>query len=334
MSLRILFFGHDQIGACALRRAREEGHEVCGVVVRSDAAADDALRLAAAALEIDVTAPAKVNAPAFADEARRLAPDVILSVNYNQILGADLLALPPRGAVNVHNGLLPDYGGGGGLYGAVINGETSFGQTAHFMIDRIDSGDILVQNELPILPADTMAELQARAVEKIGDTVGAALAAIDTGRISRTPQSTPGSYFPRRPDGDELVDWSEASELLLRKIRARNPGPGNVTYAADTRVTIWKAAATAVPRYIAPVGQVIARPDEGVVVKTGDSAILLQQVQIDAGPMIVPRFPVGTCFLANWRKAYLDLRGSCRALEARVTALEAALDAARTGAGA
>lgn len=331
--MRILFFGHDEIGARALRRVVADGHTVCGVVLRADAS-DDVVRSAAAALNLKIMQPEQVNAPEFVETAQTLRPELILSVNYNQILGAALLALPAGGAVNVHNGMLPNYGGGGGLYGAVINGETRFGQTAHFMIDRIDAGDIIVQQSMPIEPADTMAELQARAVERIGDTVGEALEAIAGGRVARKPQGDPGSYFPRKPDGDELIDWTEPSELLLNRIRARRLGPGNVTYLGDRRVTIWKAAATNVPRFIGAVGQVIARRDDGIVVKTGDTAILVQEVQIDDGPTTVPRSPVGTCFLANWRKAYLDLHASHRALAARVAALEAALEGMRTGAGA
>lgn len=333
MNLRLLFFGHDDIAARALRRALQDRHTVCGVVLRAEAG-DDPLRAAASALNLTVMQPAKVNAVEFVGTVRALQPELILSVNYNQILGAALLAIPTRGAVNVHNGMLPDYGGGGGLYGAVINGEATFGQTAHFMIDRVDAGDIIVQHVLPIEPSDTMAELQARAAAQIGGTISEALAAIATGRAVGKPQDRPGSYFPRKPDGDELVDWSEPSELLLNRIRARRPGPGNVTYVGDRRVTIWKAAATGAPRYIGPVGQVIGRREDGVVVKTGDTAILLLEVQIDDGPTIVPRFPIGTGFLANWRKAYLDLRASYLALDVRVAALEAALESMRTGAGA
>lgn len=328
--MKVLFFGHDEVGARALRRLIDDGHVICGVVLRAEAKSD-ALEHAAVDLRLPTLRPARVNGFDVLDWARALAPDLVVSVNYNQIFGPALLALAPRGAVNVHNGMLPNYGGGGGLYGAVINGETAFGQTAHFMIDRIDAGDIIVQRTIPIRPDDTMAELTARSVEHIGDTIGEAVAVIAQGRVVARPQGERGSYFPRKPDGDELIDWSETSALLLRKIRARRPGPGNVTYCGEQCVTIWKAAATSTPAYIGPVGQVIARGDAGVVVKTGDSVILVQEVQVDDGPIVVPRLPLGTCFLANWRKAYVDLRASHRALDARVATLEAALQSLRAG---
>ncbi len=328
--MKVLFFGDDEIGARALRRVAADGHEVCGVVLRA-VPGNALVAEAASELGFPVFQPERVNAQDFVEVARRLAPELILSVNYNQILGTALLALPPRGAVNVHNGMLPDYGGGGGLYGAVINGESSFGQTAHLMDETIDSGDILMQRTFPILPDDTMAELLARAAAGVADTVSQALQGIASGRAVARPQGADGSYFPRKPDGDEIIDWSESSVLLLNKIRARRPGPGNVTYVGDRRLVVWRAAATRVPTYVGPAGQVIARRPEGVVVKTGDSAILLREVQFDGELPRVPRLPVGTCFLANWRKAYLDLRADVLALERRVRQLEALLNTVRAG---
>lgn len=320
--MRILFFGDDRIGANALERLVKDGHDICGVVLRS-APANDEVEKTARRLGRQVYQPAKVNDASFLEAARACRPDLVVSVNYNQIMRADLLALAPKGAVNVHNGLLPDFGGGGGLYGAVINGQTSFGQTAHYMNDQIDAGNILAQRTYPIHPDDTMRELIQRAAEGVGDTISEAVTRASAGDPGR-PQGRPGSYFPRKPDGDEIVDWNEPSQLLLDKIRARRPGPGNVTYIGDRRVVIWKASKSDVPAYRGAAGQVIARTPGGVLVKTGDSAILIEEIQFDGEAVSVPRLPVGACFLANWRQAYLELRSAVRDLERQVAALQQA----------
>lgn len=320
--MRILFFGDDRIGANALERLVKDGHEICGVVLRSQPINGD-VEKAARRLGLQVHQPANVNDAAFLEAARACRPDLVVSVNYNQIMRADLLALAPNGAVNVHNGMLPDFGGGGGLYGAVINGQTSFGQTAHYMNDQIDSGNILAQRTYPIHPGDTMRELIERAADGVGDTISEAVRLAAEGHPGR-PQGRLGSYFPRKPEGDEIIDWTEPSRLLLDKIRARRPGPGNVTYVGDRRLVIWKASASEVPDYRGAAGQVIARTPNGVVVKTGDSAILVEEIQFDGEAVSVPRMPVGTCFLANWRQAYLELRAAVRELERQVAALQQA----------
>ncbi len=320
--MRILFFGDDRIGANALDRLVRDGHEVCGVVLRREPV-NDVVETAARGLGFEVHRPGKVNDAAFVTAARTCRPDLVVSVNYNQIMRAGLLAMAPKGAINVHNGLLPDFGGGGGLYGAVINEQTSFGQTAHYMNDQIDSGNILVQRSYPILPSDTMQELVARAAEGIGDTISEAVSLAAAGDAGQ-PQRRHGSYFPRKPEGDELINWSEPARLLLDKIRARRPGPGNVTYMGDRRLIVWKAAACDVPEYLGPVGQVIGRTPDGILVKAGDSAILVEEIQFDGEPVSVPHVPVGTCFLANWRQAFLELRAGVRDLERQVADLRSA----------
>jgi methionyl-tRNA formyltransferase len=321
--MNILFFGDDEWAARALDRLARDGHALCGVVVRV-APGNGALTEAATRLGVPVLQPTDVNASAFVESVKRLAPDMIVSVSYDQIFGPAVLQIPGKGAINVHNGLLPNYRGGGGLYGAVINGETTFGQTAHLITAVVDGGPIVVQRELPIRPDDTMAELLARATDSMPDTVSQAVRAVETGAAAVRPQPMEGSYFPRKPPGDELIDWSEPSRLLLDRIRARRPGPGNVTFLGRRRIVVWKASATNYPAYEGPVGQVLARRSDGVVVKTGDSAITLHEVQIDGGETIVPRFGVGATFLSNWRHAYLEMRSELDRMAARVQELELA----------
>ena len=322
--MKILFFGDDDWAARALTRLVTDGHVVCGVVIRVEPR-NGALAEAAGHLRVPVLQPADVNAGAFVESVKRLAPDVIVSVSYDQIFGPAVLQIPARGAINVHNGLLPNYRGGGGLYGAVINGETTFGQTAHLITAVVDGGPIIVQRELPIRPDDTMAELLARATESMPDTVSQAVHAIEAGTAALPEQPAEGSYFPRKPPGDELIDWSEPSRLLLDRIRARRPGPGNVTFLGRRRIVVWKASATRYPVYEGPVGQVLARRSDGVVVKTGDTAITLREVQIDDGETIIPRFAVGATFLSNWRHAYLEIRSELDRVAERVQELERAL---------
>jgi methionyl-tRNA formyltransferase len=126
-----------------------------------------------------------VNAPAFVESLRAQAVDVIVSLNCPQRVKRPLLSLPARGCVNVHFGLLPRYRGILPIFHALLNGERSFGVTAHFMDDQLDNGDIIVQREVPIQPGDDLDTLYPKAFTAAAEVLDAALEALETDRVER-----------------------------------------------------------------------------------------------------------------------------------------------------
>ena len=315
--MKILFFGDGKWAANSLLRLHQEGWTVQGVVVRTRPT-DSSLTIAADELGLAVWQPERVNAPEFVEQVVKLAPDLCVSVSYDQILRNSLRNVAPKGFINLHAGKLPLYRGRNVVNWALINGETEIGVTSHFLDDGIDTGDIILQQTLPISWTDTYGDVLERVVEKIPDLVINSVSLIARGEVQRQPQAhLPGTYFPARGPGDEWLDWSDTSRNLHNKIRAiTHPGPGARTTLKSRVVIIWRGFYDpSWPNYIATPGQVVGRVEgRGVIVKTGDSTVILEEVQFeDDESACLPEWSIGT-------RLGIDLAQTLRSLEVSTTA--------------
>jgi len=316
--MRLLFFGDGTWATQSLLRLAQEGWELLGVVTRVEPS-DPELLESAQALGLPLFQPTKVNTPEFVAQVTALRPDLNLSVSYDQILHRPILESAPQGFINFHSGKLPDYRGRNVVNWALINGEKEIGLTAHYVNEEIDTGDIILQRTLPIAWTEGYGDLLERVVAAFPDLVADAVSLIANGDVEPQPQAhLPCTYFSKRQNGDEWLDWSDSSRNIYNKIRAiTHPGPGAITLLEGQVVTIWRAYYDpAWPTYIATPGQVVGRsPNEGVVVKTGDSTILIQSVQLEHSEPHTPKWRIGT-------RLGLNLMAYLRSLEARLAALE------------
>tara|TARA_Y100001970_G_scaffold179552_1_gene218601 strand:+ start:13626 stop:14621 length:996 start_codon:yes stop_codon:yes gene_type:complete len=257
---------------------------------------DEALRAFCVANDIDILDERDANAAATLVAIGSYHVDLIVSVNAKQIFRQPLLDIPTRGAVNIHNGLLPRQRGGGGAYTAIINGETP-GTTVHFIDDGIDTGDIITQREIPLGPNETMGDFQQRAISASAELLLVALGDIRNGTETRIPQrDQPFHYTPSKAPWDELIDWSQTSRMILDKIRARKPGPANFYICDDEVYEVVEA--TPEPNildFFSTFGQVLQRhPEKGLLVKTGDNGLWLNRVRKHGEEMTtVPNHPSG-----------------------------------------
>jgi methionyl-tRNA formyltransferase len=293
--LRLLFFGDGAWAANSLE-AIAPRWTVCAVVLRRRPSCD-ALAETARELGLPVLQPGNVNSPEFLEIVRSFGPDLNVSVSYDQIVRRQLLEAAPLGFINFHAGKLPQYRGKNVVNWALINGETEIGITGHFMDEGIDTGDIILQRTLPIGWTDTYGDVLDRVVAAFPDLVETALAMIAGGTAVRHPQAQlPGTYFAARKEGDEWLDWSDTSRHLHNKVRAiTRPGPGALTLLGGQPVVIWRAHwDPAWPSYLATPGEVVGRRDDGVIVKTGDSTLLILEAGVPGGPGGVPGWPPGT----------------------------------------
>jgi methionyl-tRNA formyltransferase len=249
------------------------------------------------ALGLPLLQPSNVNSIDFVNKVKSLTPDLSLSISYNQILRRPIIETASLGFLNFHAGKLPYYRGRNVINWAIINGEREIGMTAHFVDEGIDTGDIILQRTLPIEWTDTYGDVLRRVVEAFPDLVIDAVGLIASGQPKRIQQADhPGTYFPGREEGDEWLDWSDDSFNLYNKIRAiTRPGPGARTLLENKVVRVWRAFYDpSWPKYMATPGQVVGCRDDGVLVKTGDSTILVQEIQIDHEPCATPSWRIGT----------------------------------------
>jgi methionyl-tRNA formyltransferase len=294
--LRVVLYGDGRWAADTLARLARGPHCVVGVVVRR-APSSSALMDVARALGVPVAQPHRVNHPEMHAVLAEWAPDVGVSIAYDQILERSTIDLPRLGTLNLHAGKLPQYRGRNVINWAILNGETEIGLTLHYMDQGVDTGDIVLQRMLPILWTDGYADVLARVVAACPDIVLEGMSLLATGQAERRPQpANEGTYFGGRCEGDEWLDWNDTSANLYNKIRAiSRPGPGARTILGSEQVVVWRAVYDpAWPRYRANGGQVVGRSPGGVVIKTGDSTLQLLEVQVGDEDPTAPDWPVGT----------------------------------------
>lgn len=319
---RIVLFGDGRWAANSLARLHDAGHDIVGVVVRRRPS-DPLLQETASRLKIRVLQPSDVNAPDFVAAIASHLPDLGLSISFDQILRKEILTTARKGYVNFHAGKLPRYRGRNVINWALINGETEIGLTSHWMDEGIDTGGIILQKTLPITWTDTYGTVLDRVVAAFPEFV------LDTMDLvlKNTPVAKPqeffhGTYYGGREEGDEWLDWADTSTNLYNKIRAiTRPGPGARTLDGMKEVVIWKARYDPDwPKYIATPGQVVGRRNEGVLVKTGDSVLLVTEIQFENADCMTPSWRIGTRLGIDPMRLYKSLIQRIEQLESQVNA--------------
>lgn len=293
---------------------------------------DPELRAWAEQLGVPFIPHQNVNSPSFLEHIARFNCDLFVSMSFDQIMKSDIINLAPQGFINCHAGALPFYRGRNPLNWALINGEPSFGVTVHYIDVGIDSGDIIVRRLVDIAQDDTYADLLEKAYGACSGALLQALDEIADGTAPRVVQDKihpVGFYCGRRVPGDEWIDWSLPSERIRNLVRALSlPGPGARTLG-DVGVVAVLGARTIVgaPDYIGTVGEVVGRTKEGVVIKTGDSTLLLTEVAFvngndESGPSFVPTWRIGTRLGLSLIAEIHRLRSAVAEIESRVAAVE------------
>ena len=194
----------------------------------------------AAKNELPAIAPSDPNADDVFARIAASAPDFLFSFYYRSMLKPALLALPRRGALNMHGSLLPKYRGRAPVNWAVLHGERHTGATLHYMTDKPDAGDIVAQQAVPILPDDTAADVLRKVAVAAEIALDAALPALIAGTGPRFVQDlTQGSYFGGRTPEDGRIDWSRSAQQIHDLVRAvAPPYPGAITTIAGAPARI------------------------------------------------------------------------------------------------
>jgi methionyl-tRNA formyltransferase len=246
-----------------------------------------------------------VNSSEFIRDIKKYDADLFISMSFNQILKKEIINFPKLGFINCHAGSLPFYRGRNPLNWALINGESSFGITVHYVDEGIDTGDIIEQRLYPISLSDDYGSLLKRAINECANVLYSATLKIHTESVQRIKQSDihpVGTYFGMRTFGDEIIDFNWPAIQVHNFIRAINsPGPCARCYIDDKEYGILSSELIEnAPEYIATIGEVIGRCLDGIVLKVGDSSIkLTSMVEIQNNvnsKAFVPKFRIGTRF--------------------------------------
>ncbi len=163
---------------------------------------------------VPVHAPAKINAPEFVQVLREeIRPDLLISIAASQILRQRVLDVPRLGCINMHSAPLPRYQGMMPNFWTMLHGEPEAAVTIHYMVEKLDAGDIILQRPVPILPADSLHDLMVRSKEIGVGVLLEAVAQIEGGTVTRRPlDASRATYFsfPKRADAERLRGMGRA----------------------------------------------------------------------------------------------------------------------------
>jgi methionyl-tRNA formyltransferase len=285
--MRIVFMGTPEIAVPSLERLVAAGHDVRGVftqpdrpVGRSQTLTEPAVKQAAGRLGIPVYQPAKVRTDETRDLLASLDPEAVVVLAYGRILPPSLLAVPPRGCINVHTSLLPAYRGAAPIQWAIARGEVETGVTTMLMDEGLDTGAILLQRATPIGPEETAPELAGRLAVLGAELLEETLARID--EIRPVPQDhSAATLAPVLTREDGLVDWSLTAREIADRCRGFQPWPGTWTTLGGARLHVWRATPLAGGSGEEPGTIVEARGDRLVVACGGDTSLLAHELQLE-----------------------------------------------------
>jgi methionyl-tRNA formyltransferase len=233
--LRMVFCGTPQFAVPSLKKLLSQPEfEVVGVFTQPDRprgrgkkVSFSAVKEVASAAGIPVHQPEKIRAPEAEQQLRALAPDVIVIIAYGQIIPGRLLPIPRLGWINLHASLLPKYRGSAPIHWAVANGETITGNTTMRIDAGMDTGEMLMQQELAIRPYETAPEVSERLSDAGAGLLIETLRGLAIGTLTSRPQDAAGaSYAPMLKRGDGRIDWGRPAQEIYNRMRGFAPWPG------------------------------------------------------------------------------------------------------------
>jgi methionyl-tRNA formyltransferase len=246
--LRIVFCGTPQFAVPSLRRLLSEPEfEMLGVFTQPDRprgrgqeVSFSPVKETACSAQIPVHQPAKIRTPEAEQQLRALQPDVIVIIAYGQIIPARLLPIPRLGWINLHASLLPKYRGAAPIHWAIANGEALTGNTTMRIDAGMDTGEMLLQQELPIGAHETAPEVAERLAGAGSGLMVETLRGLQLGKLLSRPQDSVGvSYAPILKREDGRIDWNKASQEIYNRMRGFTPWPGAYTEFRGQTCHVW-----------------------------------------------------------------------------------------------
>jgi methionyl-tRNA formyltransferase len=284
--VRTVVCAYSEVGYACLDELLDLGAPVPLVVTHADSPGETiwfrSVAERARAAGIPVIAPDDVNSPAAVEAIAAVQPELLFSFYFRQMLKPVVLALPTRGALNLHGSLLPRYRGRAPVNWVLVNGETETGVTLHYMDEKPDHGEVVAQGRVPIERDDTALSLTRKLALAGRAVLREAYPLLVAGRAPRVPQEhRSASYFGGRKPADGRIDWRLPSERIRNLVRAvTDPWPGAFTWFRGKKLIVW-AAEVGRPERAGEPGEVWLDPTGVPLVITGDCGLRLLDVTVE-----------------------------------------------------
>ncbi|MDO1605548.1 methionyl-tRNA formyltransferase [Lactobacillus sp. YT155] len=282
---KIIFMGTPEFSATVLKGLLANNYEVIAAVTQPDKPVGRKKELVATpvkkvALEnnIPVYQPEKLSGSEEIAKLINLSADLLITAAYGQFLPVSLLE-SVTSAINVHGSLLPKYRGGAPIQRAIMNGDQQTGITIMYMVKAMDAGDMIAKTSVDILPTDTGDSMFEKLAVFGRDLLLETLPSIINQTNNREAQDeSQATISPNIAKEEEQLDINDSAINLVNKIRALNSNPGAWMNISGNHTKIWLAQVVE-DSSNEPAGVVIERTKKKLVIKAGENAISLQQLQ-------------------------------------------------------
>jgi len=272
----------------ALEAIIDKGHEIIGVVTQPDKVRGRGGKVSFSPIKevalkhnLNIYQPIKVRDPEFIQTIRDLEPEVIVVAAFGQILPKELLDMPPYGCINVHASLLPKYRGASPIQAAILNGEKETGVTIMHMDVKLDTGDMILQESIPIADYETGGSLHDKLALLGARLVVEALDKLKDGSAPRIPQDDSLASYVKMLDKDMgTIDFSQPALNIERMIRGLNPWPSAYTKLDGKILKFWRADVVEYSGDGDP-GQIVEVGKDSFTVMTGEDALEIRELQLE-----------------------------------------------------
>ncbi len=286
--MRLIFAGTPEFARLALARLHEEGHEIAAVLTQPDRPSGRGMKLTpspvkqlALELGIPVLQPQTLKHPVIQSQLKTFKADVMIVAAYGLLLPEEVLEIPRLGCLNIHASLLPRWRGAAPIQRAIEAGDTETGICIMQMDVGLDTGDILLTEDLPIEKDETAHSLHDKLASLGSESIVYALKRLENGQLTGTPQPSKGvTYAAKIAKEEAKIDWKQPAKVIERQVRAFNPFPGAHTAWAEGSLKIWSVAVTSGE---GKPGTVISKSETSITVACGEGAVDLLTVQQAGG---------------------------------------------------
>lgn len=287
--MKLVLMGTPAFAVSSLEALLKAGHSMAGVFCQPDKPVGrhhnklqpPPVKEAAQAHGIPVFQPETLKDGTALAILKELDPELIVVAAYGRILPDDILALPPKGCINVHSSLLPKYRGAAPINWAILRGDTETGVTIQHMAHDLDAGDIILQRSTPIGETEDAAALYDRLAQLGGELSVEAVAQIEAGTAQRVPQNhEEATQAPMLSKEMSPVDWTRSAQEIFNQIRGLYPWPGASTdIISGEPVKLWRAQVVEKHTDAGP-GAIISASKQGIDVACGELQHVLRILEL------------------------------------------------------
>ncbi len=284
--MKVVFFGTPEFAARTLKKVLLSRHEITGVVCGPDRRKGRGRKVVLhevkqVALEkkLSIFQPEDLKDEGFLRELRGLNADFFCVVAF-RILPEKVFEMPPRGCVNLHASLLPQYRGAAPINWAIINGETETGLTTFFIRKKVDTGEIIMQRKIAVGPDETFGELHDRMADLGGGLLVETMDRIELGKYETSIQeNSEATKAPKIYPELGKIDWGCSANEIHNLVRGLSPKPAAYTFHDGAKIAILKTRIAKYGEKAGPGEIVFIDGEKGLVVGCGDGTLEILQAK-------------------------------------------------------